>query len=248
LIERKRAAQEFPVRLATTLRRLLAARDGSAPAFPHVAAVVPLPKVDPIIPAIAAHRESMLGCAAAASSKYEDGEAETRAWNTAAEHQEDCLAKLLTTMPETSHGCARLLKYLDSRQWDDPGQPSIFVGAFVHRRRDVVAAAEGWFQRISRMIERLDRTDIGATEASENDPIFEAIERHRLAWAELGDRCSALDEAGTPEARAEEHRLNKAVNEARDEMIEIEPTTLAGAVALLRYVAVLGGSLENIAA
>jgi hypothetical protein len=35
----------------------------------------------------------------------------------------------------------------------------------------------------------------------EPDPIYASIERHRLALNDLGSRCSALDQAETPEAK-----------------------------------------------
>jgi hypothetical protein len=78
----------------------------------------------------------------------------------------------------------------------------------------------------------------GATALSlRPDPIFAAIERHRATWAELNTRCSALSDAGTPEAEAELDRIMDADGEAAGELAGTEPMTLAGAIALLRYVA-----------
>jgi MoxR-like ATPase len=80
-------------------------------------------------------------------------------------------------------------------------------------------------------------TNLGAialTRAAEPDPIFAAIAAHRQAWKNL-DGCSALDEADTTEADAELDRLWLAHDNARAALIN--PTTTAGAAALLRYVA-----------
>jgi hypothetical protein len=80
---------------------------------------------------------------------------------------------------------------------------------------------------------------------AERDPIFAAIDAHHLAWAELSANCSALDEADTEESERELERLNTAVNEAEDKLVDIVPTTLAGVVALLNYAAdhAVGGNM-----
>ena len=69
------------------------------------------------------------------------------------------------------------------------------------------------------------------------DPIFAAIEAHRAAWAALEKDCSRLSDESTPEAEAEFDRLNAAVEEAVGTLVDTQPTTMAGAVALLRHVA-----------
>jgi hypothetical protein len=69
------------------------------------------------------------------------------------------------------------------------------------------------------------------------DPIFAAIEAHRAAWAALEKDCSRLSDESTPEAEAEFYRLNDAVEEAAGSLVETQPTTMAGAVTLLRHVA-----------
>lgn len=73
-------------------------------------------------------------------------------------------------------------------------------------------------------------------ETQSPDPIFAAIECHRMASEEHNRKCSALADLKTPEGDAEEMRLIEASLAARDEMKETEPTTIAGAVALLRYI------------
>jgi hypothetical protein len=74
---------------------------------------------------------------------------------------------------------------------------------------------------------------IALTRAAGPDPIFAAIAAHQLAWDNLG-RCSELDAADTPEADAELERLWLAYSNARAALVN--PTTIAGAVALLRHV------------
>ena len=78
---------------------------------------------------------------------------------------------------------------------------------------------------------------IPAAAAPMPDPIFAAIEAHRAAWAALEKDCSRLSDESTPEAEAEFYRLNDAVEEAAGILVETQPTTMAGAVALLRHVA-----------
>jgi hypothetical protein len=72
----------------------------------------------------------------------------------------------------------------------------------------------------------------GAAAPIEPDPIYAALKRHRLAWNDLNSQCSAL--ADTAEAEAALDALHDAELEARNELSE--PTTIAGAAALLYYV------------
>ena len=69
------------------------------------------------------------------------------------------------------------------------------------------------------------------------DPIFAAIEAHQRAWAELREKCSDLDAAHTEEADCELRRLDDAVDEAADDLLDVVPTTIAGVSALLTYAA-----------
>jgi hypothetical protein len=78
---------------------------------------------------------------------------------------------------------------------------------------------------------------VTAVAATEPDPIFAAIAAHRSAWAALCRDCSRLDEEDTPEAQTKLSKLHDAVSEAEEQLIEIEPTTMAGAITLLRYLA-----------
>jgi hypothetical protein len=68
------------------------------------------------------------------------------------------------------------------------------------------------------------------------DLILCAIEEHRRAWAALSAECSPLDEQDTPEAKLRLDELNDAVSEAEARLVEIEPTTRAGAIELSRCV------------
>jgi hypothetical protein len=65
----------------------------------------------------------------------------------------------------------------------------------------------------------------GALAAPEPDPIFAAIERHRQAWETLKSAPHDDDQV----------RLHEAVLDAESEVVNIRPTTTAGAVALRTY-------------
>ena len=78
---------------------------------------------------------------------------------------------------------------------------------------------------------------IPAAAPDKADPIFAAIERHRVAWEALDRGGDALAEVFTPEAHAEIIRLNDQLDSASEAMIETNPATLLGAIALLRYAA-----------
>ena len=65
----------------------------------------------------------------------------------------------------------------------------------------------------------------GALATPEPDPIFAAIERHRQAWETL--KSAPHDD--------DQMRLHEAVLDAESEVVNIRPTTTAGAVALRAY-------------
>jgi hypothetical protein len=65
----------------------------------------------------------------------------------------------------------------------------------------------------------------GALATPEPDPIFDAIERHRQAW-------EALNSASHDDHQM---RLHVAVLEAESVVVNVRPTTAAGAVALRAY-------------
>jgi hypothetical protein len=65
----------------------------------------------------------------------------------------------------------------------------------------------------------------GALASPEPDPIFAAIEHHRQAWEALNSAPQDADQM----------RLHVAVLEAESEVVNIRPTTTAGAVALRTY-------------
>ena len=71
------------------------------------------------------------------------------------------------------------------------------------------------------------------------DPIFAAIEAHRLAWDELSRKLPTLDEADDEDenAKRELDRLNDAIDAAEGELIDVIPTSIAGIVAVLEYAA-----------
>ncbi len=65
----------------------------------------------------------------------------------------------------------------------------------------------------------------GALATPEPDPIFAAIEHHRQAWETL--RNAPHD--------ADQMRLHEAVLDAESEVVNVRPTTTAGALALRSY-------------
>jgi len=65
----------------------------------------------------------------------------------------------------------------------------------------------------------------GALASPEPDPIFAAIEHHRQAWEALNSAPHDDDQM----------RLHVAVLEAESAVVNIRPTTTAGAVALRAY-------------
>jgi len=74
---------------------------------------------------------------------------------------------------------------------------------------------------------------------TEPDPIFAALERHREAWNDLLARCSGLADEKTPEGQAAYQALQDGCAAAEENLIETAPTTMAGAVALLRHEALM---------
>lgn len=76
-----------------------------------------------------------------------------------------------------------------------------------------------------------------AAVAGRPDPTFAAIAAHRAAWASLERDCSRFDEEDTPEAEVQLSELHRGVDKAEDQLVEIEPTTMRGVIALLRYIA-----------
>jgi hypothetical protein len=79
-----------------------------------------------------------------------------------------------------------------------------------------------------------------------SDPIFAAIEAHRAAWAALEKGCERLDDESTPETEAEFDRLNDAAEEAACTLADTQPTSVAGAVALLRHAAEYEDTFESL--
>lgn len=94
-------------------------------------------------------------------------------------------------------------------------------------------------------------TSMGGLPASSAtvDPIYAAIERRRAAYETAESRCAAFDESGTAEAEEEQLTAIDVLTTAENELRETEPTTIAGAVALLRYIAdivITGPPLDHV--
>jgi hypothetical protein len=79
------------------------------------------------------------------------------------------------------------------------------------------------------------------TKATDLDPIFAAIERRKKGWRAFSVAVTAEDElSGKPghaEAEAEYRRAGDEAEEAAVAIADTRPTSLAGAVALLRFLA-----------
>jgi hypothetical protein len=76
------------------------------------------------------------------------------------------------------------------------------------------------------------------------DPVFAAIETHRTAWREYGNKCY-LDDIDTSEAKAELELAAEAEEDALSALTEIKPVTRQGAAELLRYIADLQADGET---
>ena len=100
---------------------------------------------------------------------------------------------------------------------DQRAYRSGYIAGSVRRisRRTMMAAALATVVASSR----------GALASPEPDPIFAAIERHRQAWETLKSAPHDDDQV----------RLREAVLGAESEVVNIRPTTTAGAVALRTY-------------
>jgi hypothetical protein len=81
------------------------------------------------------------------------------------------------------------------------------------------------------------------TKRSARDPIFEAIEGHRIAGIHYDSACALTDEAQaaqegrevSEEDRAAFEGAEEAANDALDRLLSTRLTTMAGAQALIRY-------------
>jgi hypothetical protein len=71
--------------------------------------------------------------------------------------------------------------------------------------------------------------------ASEPDPIFAAIEAHRRACAATTAAFQSAADDGVDVEDNEQHRLFDNRDRAAFDLLEIQPTTVAGAAALLAY-------------
>ena len=67
------------------------------------------------------------------------------------------------------------------------------------------------------------------------DPIFAAIERHRAAFARLGELDKSHGRTAADEDIAVFERANAAEEEALSALLETVPTSIAGIIAALKY-------------
>jgi hypothetical protein len=190
--------------------------------------------IDPIFAVIAEHRAAQ-EAVTAAFDREDREEDEDEVTEAAQARQMDAQFALFTTAPTTIDGAAALLAYLgtDAGDYNDE---TIWAYAADFGDEELVMAVKVFPLQLAATLRTMIEQQTRIGQQTEPDPIYAAIARHREAYNEHNDRCSALDEADTPEAEAENNRLMKVLGEAEDDMREIEPTTMVGAVALLRYV------------
>ena len=85
------------------------------------------------------------------------------------------------------------------------------------------------------------------------DPIFAAIERHKVAWGVFNDGCSITDEVlaeqqgriVTPEDEATWERISAAEIAAMNALAETPPQTVAGLLAALDYLRAFTDDVED---
>jgi hypothetical protein len=222
--ERKRIAQDFPLRLAATVRAM------AGTAIPRWIAPTAMPagaaEADPIFAVIAEHRAAVRAYCAAFDEDDEDLVAET-----GSDHV-DALAELVSCRPTTLRGVVALLEHL--------GEPD-----YGHDPDDVVlVGAVGWGGSIKASVNELPRVLaetmrglIGTVPsvqriAVELDPVYAVIDRERTAFAEFHKFVAhAAEDADQGE---DWRRLESVLDEARLKLMRTEPTTIAGVIATLR--------------
>jgi hypothetical protein len=234
----------------TALAGLSAAAAAGVAALPAGGAAAPI-EPDPIFAVIAEHRAAV---EALVRSLHLSGrllgpefDAAQVLTDEASTHADGYLRQVLTVQPTTLVGAVALLAHVGLPEFLDrsefKGEDETILSAPIHGDDECPfkIAAKDFPTRLAETMRGLiGQSWVSPARVAQQpvaDPIYAAIERSRLAWAELEAHCSALSDAGTPEAHAEELRLNHRVSAADEKMVETDPTTIAGAVALLRYVA-----------
>jgi hypothetical protein len=211
--------------MTASSRGQAAAKAGSrAPKLP--------PGTDPAIVAIAMHRQARAVSNAAPYGRMrpeDPGEEEAYAAASVLEDREiAALGGVLTTRPATIAGLLALLDYIaghpDYLLREGGKEAETFPALLATTARGLIAS-------------RLNIEVSAIPAPSEPDPIYAAIERHRIVWAELGSRCQALSDLDTLELNAALAPIHEAVENAEADLIDPAVTTIAGAVELLRYVA-----------
>jgi hypothetical protein len=138
---------------------------------------------------------------------------------------------LARTVPTTPAGLAALTSFLREAEASLCG-----AGPYFDRAHDAQAFAIS----LDTAVRGMTGLKPLATPANARpDPILAVIEAHRRAWDDLGE-CSELDQAasaGDKKAARKLNRLGKAVDDATAKLVDLPPTTIAGASALLAYAA-----------
>lgn len=198
---------------------------------------------DPIFAAIADHRAACIAYRQACrkegriDGRSPDYAAAEEASNAALHREGEVLEALLKCQPTTLAGVAAVLDHLSLPEFLIEGRKGTGMTTLEGRFECESHAARKYPGRLAAAVRKISGVAPLALAPVSADPIYAAIELHRAAWEEHNDNCSRLDDLDTPEAKLEEERLGDAVTVTGDEVYGTAPTTLAGAAALLRYVA-----------
>jgi hypothetical protein len=206
---------------------------------------------DPIFAVIAEHRAAVEAYVRAlhveGALRGPGMDAASRIVSAAFAHANTHLLEVLTVQPTTLAGVAAVLhhvglpEFLDKAEFgehEDEEDETILSAPILAYECEWKCAVRDFPTRLAETVRSLIGQSSSARVAQPvADPIYAAIERHRVAWADLDSRCFALADAYTPEAEAEQARLSEAVSVTEANLANVEPTTLAGSIAVLRYVA-----------
>jgi hypothetical protein len=195
---------------------------------PNVAA-----PADPIYAAIERHRAAYDEHGAALeASKDKRTQRQEQACDAAAE----AARALFRTIPTTAPGVRAALSYVVNHPdsdvvglWMSDSDDDDEVGHTALHRSLLTALDRLWV-----------RSDRRATASAEPDPVFDLIEAHRATIRASEQWPGRLVVHLTPDQEAEQQKLLEADDEAAC-ALDITPTTVAGAIALLRHVAEVEG-------
>jgi hypothetical protein len=186
--------------------------------------------VDPALVALAAHKAVRDECLTFEGKGLPDD-----VFDEAHERYDATLKALLLTPPHTTLGIARVLEHVGTHEWCDPDGLSILASASEAGDPVLQQAAKKYLHLLSAAA--LEMSGVRQSGARpQDDPIFAAIEAHRAAWADYTPKIAALEDVNTRKAEAELLRVYDVQTASECALAAAGLTTIAGAVALLRYV------------